>query len=65
MGKNLKGENVERVSAKEKTVSTPQDIPQRTVPARKSILIRSRKLATGLPMHSTRISTMFTILPPK
>lgn len=42
-----------------------KQIPQRTVPARKSILVRSRKLATGLPMHSTRISTMFTILPPK
>ena len=65
MGKNLKVENVARVSAREKTVSTLQDIPQRTVPARKSILTHSRKPATGLPMRSTKISTMFTTPPPK
>ena len=63
--KTYKAKNVAKVSAREKTASTPPDILLRTVPAGKSTLTRSRKPATGLLMRSTKISTTFITPPPK
>ena len=57
--------NAARVSAREKTVCSPQDIQPRTAPDGRSTLIPSRKPVTGWQTHSTKTSTMFITPPPK
>lgn len=65
MGKNLKGRDVERVSAKENDGKYAARYTAKDDSRKEKPFDTLRKLTTGLPMHSTRISTMFTILPPK
>ena len=59
MGKTEKAKNAARVSAREKTVNSPQDIQPRTVPDGRSTLIPSREPGTGWQTHSTKTSTMY------
>lgn len=65
MGKNLKGKECGKGICQRKDGKYAARYTARMVHARKSILTRFRKPATGLPMRSTKISTMFITLPPK
>lgn len=65
MGKNLKGRECGKGICQRKDGKYAARYTAKDGSRKEKHLVRSRKLATGLPMHSTRISTMFTILPPK
>lgn len=57
MGKNLKVESAGKASTRERMVITPQDIMQRVVSVKKSILKRCRRPRIGLMMQNTKIGT--------
>lgn len=65
MGKNLKGRECGKGICQRKDGKYAARYTAKDGSRKEKHFERSRKLATGLPMHSTRISTMFTILPPK